>query len=123
MLERPATIVTQTDPRFLARIAVFHGTGQKKLITDYTVNISTGGVFLETTKILPLDAPLTIKFSLPDTERIITCTARVAWKNDPVALKKPSFPPGMGIQFLDLSPDDFQSIRLFIIKGDLIAIW
>jgi uncharacterized protein (TIGR02266 family) len=123
MLEKPSAFKKHNDPRYLARIAIFHGSEQKKLITDYTVNVSTGGVFIETSKILPVGTHLTMKFKLPDNDRIINCNSRVAWTNGPDALKKPSLPPGMGIQFIDLSQDDLQAIRLYIDKGELVGIW
>jgi uncharacterized protein (TIGR02266 family) len=88
-------------------------------MTNYTVNVSTGGVFIEADKILPVDTALLIKFKLPDDDIIITCKARVAWTNKPGELKKHSLPPGMWIQFLDLSLDNLQAIRNFLQKGDL----
>lgn len=118
-----AHIDRESDPRFLARIAIFNGPFQRELITDYTVNVSTGGVFIETVKILPVDTHLQIKFKLPTMERVISCAARVAWTNDSDAPKKPALPPGMGIQFLDLSHDDMHAIRIFIDRGELVPTW
>lgn len=113
----------RSDPRFLARIAIFNGPCQKIVITDYTVNVSSGGLFIETAKILPVDTQLLIKFKLPDMERVITCKSRVAWTNGPDTLKKPSLPPGMGLQFIDLSLEDMHAIRIYIDKGELVATW
>lgn len=112
-----------TDPRYKARIAVFNGPYQKELLTNYTVNISTGGLFLETSKILPIDTSLIVKFQLPHSDAVIVSKARVAWTNDPVALKKPSFPPGMGLQFLDLSLENLHTIRAFLDKGEFVPTW
>jgi uncharacterized protein (TIGR02266 family) len=113
----------RSDPRFMARIAIFNGPYQKELLTDYTVNVSSGGLFIETSKILPVDTLLMIKFKLPDVETAISCKARVAWTNEADAPKKPSFPPGMGIQFLDLTQDDMHAIRMFVDRNELVAIW
>lgn len=113
----------QSDPRYLARIAIFNGPYQRDLVTDYTVNISSGGVFIETNKILRVDTPLVVKFKLPDIDRIISCNSRVAWTNEPGSLKKPTLPPGMGIQFLDLTQEDLHAILVFIDKGELVATW
>jgi len=113
----------RSNPRFLARIAIFHGPYQKEILTDYTVNMGTGGVFIETRMILQEGTEITVKFSLPNTNRIIVAKAAVAWVNDPSALKKPSLPPGMGLQFLDLSLDDLHTIRAFLAEGNFQPTW
>ena len=111
------------DPRFSARIAIFNGPYQKELVTNYTVNVSSGGLFIETIKILPVDTLLLVKFKLPNMETVIVSKSRVAWINEPDCPKKPALPPGMGIQFLDLSLDDMHAIRLFLDKGELVPTW
>ncbi len=123
MFANQTHIERRSDPRYLARIAIFNGPYQKELVTDYTVNVSTGGLFLETAKILPVDTLLTLKFKLPDMDSVITCNSRVAWTNEPPVFKKPSLPPGMGIQFIDLSLDDLHAIRQFLNKGELLPTW
>lgn len=113
----------RTNPRYLTRIAIFYGPYQKKILTDYSINMSTGGVFIESSMILPEDTELTVKFNLPNSDTIITVNARVAWTNDPAALKKPSLPPGMGLQFLDLSMEDMHTIRAFLDNGEFMPTW
>ena len=113
----------RSDPRFFARIAIFHGPYQKEILTDYSVNMSTGGVFIETGKLLPEGEEITVKFNLPGFDAIITANARVAWVNEPSELKKPSLPSGMGLQFLDLSLEDLHTIRVFLDKGDFKPTW
>jgi uncharacterized protein (TIGR02266 family) len=109
--------------RYMARMAVFYGHYKKTIFTNYSINMSTGGMFIESENILPVDSELVVKFKLPDSDRIIVSNARVAWTNDPDAIKKPSLPPGMGIQFLDLSLDDLHSIRAFLNTGDVVPTW
>lgn len=113
----------RSNPRFLARIAIFHGPYQKEILTDYSVNMSTGGVFIESSKILPEDAEVTVKFNLPNSDTVIVTKARVAWVNEPLLLKKPSLPPGMGLQFLDLSLQDLHSIRAILDAGNIQPTW
>jgi uncharacterized protein (TIGR02266 family) len=113
----------RSNPRFLARIAIFHGPYQKEILTDYTVNMSAGGVFIESRMIMPEDTQVTVKFKLPDSDTIIVSKATVAWVNDPVSPKKPSLPPGMGLQFLDLSLEDLHAIRFFLEQGDFQPTW
>lgn len=123
MSEKQEYSERRTDPRFLARIAIFNGPYQKEVVTNYTVNVSSGGLFVETAKILPVDTMLLVKFKLPDMDTVIVSKSRVAWTNEPDCPKKPALPSGMGIQFLDLSLDDMHAIRLFIDKGELVPTW
>jgi len=111
------------DPRYLTRIAIFYGTYQKKILTDYSINLSTGGVFIETNTILPEDTNLTVKFKLPNTDTLIIVKARVAWINGPGSLRKAAFPIGMGLHFLDLSSEDMCAIRTYLDKGAFVPTW
>jgi uncharacterized protein (TIGR02266 family) len=108
---------------YLTRIAIFYGPYQKKILTDYSINMSTGGVFIESSMILSEDTELTVKFKLPVSGNIITARARVAWINDPLFLKKGSLPPGMGLQFLDLSMEDIHTIRTYLVDGEFMPTW
>jgi uncharacterized protein (TIGR02266 family) len=123
MTECAELMEEKTDPRFKARIAVFNGPNQSRLISNYSVNMSTGGVFMETDNILPVDTLLLVKFKLPDNDTIIACNARVAWTNEPGHLKKLSLPPGMGLQLINLSLDNMYVIRDYLNKGNLVPTW
>jgi uncharacterized protein (TIGR02266 family) len=114
---------SKPDPRFKARIAIFNGPNQKKLLSNYSVNMSTGGVFIETGSILPVGTLLAVKFKLPGNDSIIACKARVAWINEPGNLRKFSLPPGMGLQFIDLPLESMYLIREYLHKGDLTPTW
>jgi uncharacterized protein (TIGR02266 family) len=111
------------DPRYMARIAVFHGQYQKEVLTNYSVNISTGGIFIESSNVMPVGTELIVKFKLPTSDKVIESHARVAWTNDPCEKKKPSLPAGMGLQFLDLSLEDLHTIRVFVDKGEFVPTW
>ena len=101
----------RNDRRYHARMAVYYGLYENMLLTDYCINISTGGMFLESSTILTMGTELIVKFKLPESDSIIIANARVAWTNDPNAIKKESLPPGMGLQFLDLSLENLRVIR------------
>lgn len=113
----------RSNPRFIARIAVFHGPYQNEILTDYSVNMSTGGVFIESSRILPENSGITVKFKLPNSDNIIVAKAVVAWVNEPLLPKKPALPPGMGLQFLNLSLDDLHTIRAFLAEGNFQPTW
>ena len=108
------------DPRYLTRIAIFYGTYQKKILTDYSINLSTGGVFIESGNFLPVDTQLRIEFIMPGEEEIIECNGKVAWINHPDMKSNPNLPVGMGMQFLNMSLDNMNAVRKFITKEALV---
>jgi uncharacterized protein (TIGR02266 family) len=113
----------KSEFRFKIQLAIFYGVDQQTLMSNYSVNLSTGGIFLESSAPLPVDTLLVVEFVLPINSRLIVCKARVAWVNRPEAMAKPSLPAGMGIQFLDLSLENVQVIRKFLGKFDLVPTW
>jgi uncharacterized protein (TIGR02266 family) len=88
------------DSRFKVSLTIADGPEQNKTIANYVVNMSTGGMFVETSELLPVDTLLTVEIMLPGSDTPITRKARVAWANGPHTLKKQSLPYGMGLQFL-----------------------
>lgn len=116
-------IHTRTLPRYMARMRVNFGVDADQLLSDYTINLSTGGVFLETMKLMEEGTPLTVEFVLPHSSVSIRCNACVAWVNHPNLIRNPNLPAGMGIQFLDLSMESIDAIRSYIRQENLAPIW
>jgi uncharacterized protein (TIGR02266 family) len=114
MLSDQESLEKRPDPRYLARIPVCY----EELLIDHSINISTGGVFVESNVILPEDTELNIELDLPNSAVPISTHARVAWVNDPDDIKKSSLPPGMGLQFLTLSKEAMHTIQTFLESGD-----
>jgi uncharacterized protein (TIGR02266 family) len=110
-------------PRYEARLRVQYGENSQQLLTDYSINLSTGGLFIETENPLPVDTPLTVDFILPVNNRQIRCAARVAWVNHPELLRKTDLPSGMGLQFLDITMDAMNAIREYIRSEKLTPFW
>jgi uncharacterized protein (TIGR02266 family) len=117
------SLETQPNPRYLARITIFYGLDPEELLSDYSINISSGGAFIAATSIFPEGTVLTVKFNFPDSDVVIYTHARVAWVNDPDNIKKRSHPPGMGLQFLTLSMEDIHTIRTFLDSGEFAPTW
>lgn len=112
-------------PRYDARLRVQFQSGNDpdKVLSDYSVNLSTGGVFIETSELLPVDTPLNIQFILPQDNTTINCAGRVAWLNHPESIKNPNLPAGMGLQFMNMSLDDMDAIRQYIKNQALTPDW
>lgn len=122
-LSMQSSIDRRCGIRHSARVKVKCAAGLQETITDYTVNLSTGGLFLATSNILPVDTRLLIEFTVPVRPTPICCKARVAWINDPEKLLKKDMPPGMGLQFIDISLSDVDAIREYLSGGRLLASW
>lgn len=91
--------------------------GNEKRLADYTVNLSAGGLFLETDYPLQPDEPLTLEFPLPGKDQPVCCRGLVAWVNSPDSPCNPNLPAGMGIKFVDLALDQLHQIRAFLQSG------
>jgi len=116
-------IIEREAHRVPARMLVRYGTAGGQILTDYTVNLSTGGVFIETSHAFALGEELIASFVLPERVDGLRCQARVAWVNVPEHLLKPLLPPGIGVQFLDLSGSERAELLTFVKKKLLSPLW
>lgn len=116
-------IQTRALPRYMARMRVNFGPDASQLLSEYTLNLSTGGVFLETMNLMAEGTPLVVEFVLPHRDILISCNASVAWVNHPAMIRNPNLPAGMGIQFLDLSTESIEAIRNYIHDENLAPMW
>lgn len=107
-------VAERVAPRVPAKLSVRYGSRNSRQLSDFTVNISTGGLFLESENPLPVGTPMTLEFPLPGREQPVICQARVAWINAEGCSARLRLPNGMGMQFLDLSLNDMQAIRDYI---------
>jgi uncharacterized protein (TIGR02266 family) len=103
------------EPRSSVRMEVLHG--QQELFTDFSVNLSAGGLFLETQKPLAPGEKLELKFFLPGQDKATCCQGRVAWVNYPDSPRDPVLPPGMGVEFVD--PENLHELRKFLDENSL----
>lgn len=116
-------IPIRRNPRYMARLKIHLENDNNNLLTEYSLNLSTGGVFLETMSLLEENTPLVAEFILPKSNITIQCKAQVAWVNHPEKLKNPDLPVGMGIKFIDLSPENFGALRTYIHDENLSPLW
>ncbi|QXE90957.1 PilZ domain-containing protein [Geomonas subterranea] len=116
-------VAGKKSDRVDARIAIFEGPYQKTLVLNYSVNVSPGGLFIESSEIRPVDTLLTLKFRLTRYDTVICCQARVAWTNEPGALKKPELPVGMGLSFVGLRLSDLHALRSFLERSRIVPVW
>ena len=103
-----------TSPRFDVHLPVYYGVLPQKLVCDYAVDLSTGGLFLETKQVVPVGTLLNVAFTLPGSGTTIMCMARVSWLNGPVVRRELLLPSGMGLEFLDIDNQGASSIWNFL---------
>lgn len=121
--KRNLNIQIRSVPRYIARMRIHFGKDASQLFSEYTLNLSTGGVFLETMNLMAEGTPLAVEFVLPHRNIPISCKACVAWVNHPNMIRNPNLPTGMGIQFLDLSNESIEAIRSYIHEENLAPLW
>ena len=107
--ERRSSVRIKTDVR------IYYSAFQSKLLSDYSVDLSTGGLFLITNYPFDVVDNLTLKFTIPGPEeKTVSCKAKVAWVNNETNRRKPEYPLGVGLKFVDLSQEDLLSIEGFL---------
>jgi uncharacterized protein (TIGR02266 family) len=80
--------------------------------SGFSTNISDGGVFIATVKIVPIGTPMDLYFRLPNGEGV-EAKGVVRWVRDVDDLM-PEIPPGIGVQFVDLSDKAREAVTAFV---------
>ena len=78
---------------------------------SYLLNIGKGGVFIKTPHPLKKGENISLRMLLPDGGKELEVTAEVMWssgKKHRTPLGE--YPPGMGVKFVNLSPEDKERI-------------
>jgi len=98
---RPSDVRPESlrEPRTPIAFEVHYET-REAFLSAYSFNLSGGGLFLCTSKPLPVGERLRVRFTLPGGDTPFEATAQVAWLSE-ARLGNP-YPPGMGVQFVDL---------------------
>jgi type IV pilus assembly protein PilZ len=112
MMSGPLSIERRINRRLPIRVMVEYETTEDFLI-DYTANVSIGGMFIRTDEPLELGTRFRMRFRLPDRKKPIETYAVVRWV---VSVDNPGrMLPGMGVQFDELGPKDFEEVRKLIL--------
>ena len=102
-----------------AELRVYYGPSQEIVLYGFSMDMSSGGLFLKTETSFSVNDKVLLSFTLPDAEKIVNCGAKVAWVNLKDEPKKPELPAGVGLQFLDLSTEYLLSIQS-LLKHDVV---
>ena len=82
-------------------------------LTDYSANLSVGGMFIETSRPLPLGTRFHLRFSLPGFSEPLDSDAEVRWVLDEAV---GPIPCGMGVCFENMSDQDTDKIRALLAR-------
>ena len=66
-------LATRAAPRVRTRLSISFGPGGDEMLQDYTFNLSTGGIFIESKEVHPVDTPLEVVFTLPELRSGLHC--------------------------------------------------
>jgi type IV pilus assembly protein PilZ len=81
-----------------------------ELFSEFTRDINEGGLFIETAKPRPAGTEVRMQFHLPGSDEILQTIGRVVR----ITPGDEESPPGMGIEFDDLTTEDRQKINEII---------
>jgi uncharacterized protein (TIGR02266 family) len=123
IVRRCLDLEVRNSLRIKAQMRVYYGPAPQKLLSEFSVDLSSGGLYVKTDFPLEVNENLTLRFTLPDQKGMVSCKARVAWVNQKEKPRKPELPAGMGIQFVELSLEDMKSIRRFLEHNELEPSW
>ncbi|MGC4069891.1 MAG: PilZ domain-containing protein [Polyangiaceae bacterium] len=103
------------QPRDLRVPAQFHITFHTvdALVVAYSSNLSRGGLFLKTTRLLPPESVMSLIIHLPDGGDDITVDCSVVFTRDGTDGQ----PQGMGLKFIDPDENVKKRIEWFIINS------
>jgi Tfp pilus assembly protein PilZ len=113
-------ITKSTLERILFETNVQYVPQRGETFSDRCSDLSVGGMYLKTKHALRVNETLLIAFSIPfeEGEYEVSCQARVAWTNYDHEKLKIDYPPGVGLEFLELSSECPALLAGFINKYD-----
>jgi hypothetical protein len=81
---------------------------QQCLSLAFARDVSPGGMFIETSQPLPVDARVNVRFHLDDDGPVVIALGQVTYQ---------IFKLGMGIEFMDLSPADCKRLEAYVARS------
>jgi uncharacterized protein (TIGR02266 family) len=99
------------DPRYERQLDV-EVTADGKKLTSKTVNISLGGLFLDSATPLEIGATVQLRFQLPTQPEAVEVAGDVRW-----VVKKDGQHSGIGIRFQGLRARDVWALNQFFQTG------
>jgi uncharacterized protein (TIGR02266 family) len=86
--------------------------------TGLTQNISAGGLFVATHQLRRIGDRIKLSFSLPGSATLVSVETEVRWIRENSLLHRFDGSTGMGVRFIDLSPEASKAIQSFLENRD-----
>jgi uncharacterized protein (TIGR02266 family) len=97
-------------------------------LVAYSVNLSRGGLFVETDADIPTGALITVDFTIPTVGQV-SLNGVVSWRRGTEPVEgQPEGPPGLGIEFADIAMplgtvidqlvSTFHGVQILVLSGD-----
>jgi type IV pilus assembly protein PilZ len=99
------------QPRAEVEIEIQYRTVQE-FLGAYAQNISGGGLFIRGQRVLSLNQPVRLRFTLPGVSQRFEASGIVVWSNP--SPSRSSLPSGMGIKFMNLDATSKSMIEQFV---------
>lgn len=109
-------LVDRQLARVPARLLVHFGESNNRLRSNFSVNLSHGGMFIATPDVLPVGSQLALKLQFPGGQQTLSCQGKVAWLNHSELQKKPHLPVGMGVSFAGLSGAQEDQVKSYLAR-------
>jgi uncharacterized protein (TIGR02266 family) len=111
-----ARAIDTSDKRYQRRLPVrinveYEDTAD--FLTDYTANVSIGGMFIETEEPLAVGTHFRLRFTVPSRVKPIDTIAEVRWAQP--RTQRSTLNPGMGVRFQELSNADFDAVQEMLV--------
>ena len=113
LLDAARRFLDHPSPRGLRRIPLHAPAHMRQFAFEWeglARNLSRGGVFVESVRLLHARAELEIALELPENPEPLTSTAQVIWTRD----RAPALPPGMGLRFLGLDRKTARTLAEYV---------
>ncbi len=104
---------TRKYPRLVLSVPVDYRV-EDNAYSNYSSNISAGGVFIRTIEPALPDEKVRLKFRIPELNLDLKLSGRVVWNNEYETGRKKSSLPGMGIEFIDLPEEARKTMKSFV---------
>ncbi len=104
--------------KFVVNVSHENDDGVKCRVFD----VSRGGLFVEVYPPLPVNTIVGLDFVLPLSQEKICCTGRIAWVNQIERPINPAFPPGMGVEFVQMNEKNSGSVERYLHQAHVAPI-
>ena len=105
------TPVKRAQPRVRMQVKIDYAS-DNNFYSGFSTNLSDGGVFIATVKLVPIGTSMDVYFRLPSGDGI-ECQGVVRWVRE-VDDQNPQNMPGLGVQFVNLSDSAKTAIAAFV---------